>query len=256
MRYAGALQQMLSGFRPHTDHLYLLEPFQIDQLWDRLDSREIASLLALNPTLRRVWASKSPPFEARVAPILADIDGTGSDQDEVLWEIADLLAANAAPDLLDSRSDHADLAPILEAHPIRGLVVEAGAGTGRVALALARQARSVYAVEPVGALRSWIQAQAKRLGVPHLRVVDGFLHDLPFPDHTVDLLVTRGAIGWRIDEEIRDIDRILQPGGAAVHLTGLAMDQEPGDLHDRLVEAGYRLAPYRHANRWRRRYIR
>jgi SAM-dependent methyltransferase len=256
MPYAETLQRSLAGFRPHPDHLYLLEAFQIEELPDRLPARDLAALLLLNPTLRRVWALRHPPFEARVAPLLQNQEPTIADLDDVLWEIADLLVAVAAPDLLDSRSENADVTAVTEAVAVEGLVVDAGAGTGRLSFALARHAATVYAIEPVSALRTWIRLQSRRIGASNVRVADGFLHDLPFPEHTVDVVVTRRAIGWRLHAEIAEIERVLVPGGGVVHLTGIPVDQDAGDLHPTLVDAGYRLAPYREGRLWCRRYVR
>ncbi len=135
-------------------------------------------------------------------------------------------------------------------------VIEAGAGTGRVAFAVAPLAEVVHAVEPVGAMRRFMRAKAKEEGVGNLYVHDGFLHDLPFPGNSADVLVTRQAFGWKPEEELREMERVVRAGGRIVHLSGLSMSAESDPHVDLAVleGQGYTCDEYGPAGGRMRRY--
>jgi ubiquinone/menaquinone biosynthesis C-methylase UbiE len=72
-------------------------------------------------------------------------------------------------------------------------------------------------------------------------VVDGFLHALPFPDQTADVVVTCHSLGWELRRELTEIERVLRPGGSAVHVFGVpAARPSDGTLFRALVDAGDR----------------
>jgi ubiquinone/menaquinone biosynthesis C-methylase UbiE len=90
-----------------------------------------------------------------------------------------------------------------------------------------------------------------------LFVVDGTLDAMPLPDRSADVLVTCRAIGWDLDAELREIERVLERGGAAVHLTGVPDDAwVHGGWHRTLTAAGYVADTYRDADADARRYWR
>jgi hypothetical protein len=58
------------------------------------------------------------------------------------------------------------------------------------------------------------------------------------------VLLTCRAIGWHLEQELVEIERVVRAGGVALHL-GLPHPPEPGDpLHGRLIEAGYAVVTY------------
>jgi ubiquinone/menaquinone biosynthesis C-methylase UbiE len=126
------------------------------------------------------------------------------------------------------------------------VVIDAGAGTGRVAFAVAPLARHVFAVEPVAAMRRYMRDKSAGLSVDNLFVLDGFLHAIPLPAKTADVLVTCQAIGWDLPGELVEIQRVLKSGGIAVHLIGAAnaAQAQAHPFHQSLVEDGYRSDVY------------
>lgn len=54
--------------------------------------------------------------------------------------------------------------------------------------------------------------------VSRITVKDGFLHSIPLADNSLDILFTSNAIGWNIDQELEEIERVANPGGQSVHL--------------------------------------
>lgn len=258
MSYARQLRRLLIGFEPELEHLYLLEPFQIGQVASRIGMDGLARLVQYDPVLRRVLAHRSPQLEEPLRDALDELTLSASTPptEAVLWEIADLLVYNVSPDLFDAVVPSPPVQDVLRLAPMSGTVADVGAGTGRLALALARHVDEVYAVEPVSALRRFCLRQRDRLGIGHVHVVDGFLHRLPFPDSHLDGLVTRSALGWYLKRELAEIDRVIGPGACVVHLTGIPMDEDAGAMHTTLVERGYTLQPYREGRTPSRAYVR
>jgi SAM-dependent methyltransferase len=63
-----------------------------------------------------------------------------------------------------------------------------------------------------------MKEKAAREGRDNLYVMDGTLDSIPLPDGSLDLLITSNAIGWNLQEELREIQRVVKPGGQALHL--------------------------------------
>jgi len=138
----------------------------------------------------------------------------------LLWELGELLVYDIAPELLD-------------ALPMNGW------DFGAVG-----QAREVFAVEPVARLREFMRDRAAASGIANLYVLDGTLDGIPLPPDTADVHLTCRAIGWHLEEELVEIERVVRAGGVALHL-GLPYPPSPDDpLHRRLLEAGYSAVTY------------
>lgn len=262
MAYARVLRESFPYLDPRVEDLFLLEAHQIDGLSERAPRRELATVLNAHPELFRFFTARHPPSEPYLADLMARHStepGTelAEAEETLLWEIGDWILYQRMPERYDeAASFEPGLEAVLDVAPIAGkLVVDAGAGVGAVGFALAPVAKYVLAVEPVARLRSYMRAKAKRLGVDNLFVMDGFLSDLPMPPMWVDVVVTRQAIGWRLEDELREVDRVLKPSGAAVHLLGLPAPAPSGDeLHHALTAAGYQPGTYREGGQDRRKY--
>jgi SAM-dependent methyltransferase len=60
--------------------------------------------------------------------------------------------------------------------------------------------------------------KAAREGKDNLYVMDGTLDSIPLPDGSLDVLITSNALGWNLQEELREIERVVKAGGHALHL--------------------------------------
>ena len=118
------------------------------------------------------------------------------------------------------------------------VVLDIGAGTGQATLRCAPYAERIYALEPVAALREYIERKMSAHGFHNVTTLDGLLERVPLADDAVDAaILTNGSFGWKPDEELREIDRVVRPGGTALMLAPC----RPSDLDivDGIRRAGY-----------------
>lgn len=269
--YADELRQMFQGIDLSVEDLYLLDGFQIGYLPDRVPQREFAAVLHANPSLKRFLTTKHPPITAFIEDMFTRFGPAANQQeldeysDRLLWEIADQFVYIKRPDMYDERVDLGwNFEEVLKIVPLRHKVVlDVGAGTGRIAFAAAQTAGQVFAVEPVTSLRHFIRDKASGLGVTNLFVIDGFLHAIPLPSRFADVLITSNAIGWHLEDELPEIDRVVKPGGYAIHLASQANDVSQADdvsqespLHAGLTSPAWRYAysRYKGKDEWKGKY--
>jgi len=175
-----------------------------------------------------------------------------------VWTIADLLVYNKCPEAYDKLEFHNwGFNEITAITPLEDkVVVDGGAGTGRVALEAAKTACQVFALEPVGRLRQFVREKTEQAGLNNLFVIDGFLHAIPLPDGFADVLITSHALGWRLEDELRECERIVKKGGFVIHCPGTAEIAAEEDQHARLISAGwqYKFSRYKQVDGWKRKY--
>lgn len=100
------------------------------------------------------------------------------------------------------------------------IVLDVGAGTGRLAFAAAKKALRVYASEPCDCLREYMRDRIRAEGVSNMKVLDGVATDLPFEDNTFDAVLSGHVVGDFYDEEIAEMTRVTKDGGWLVICNG------------------------------------
>lgn len=246
------------------EDLFLPEDFQIGYLPGYVAERELAVALHAYPAIARFMKKKCPSVSTFIDGIMAQ---HGPAQDEaalaacceaVVRSIDDLLVYNKCPEVYDAAPFHQwDFAEITGVASLDGkVVVDAGAGTGRVALEAANAAKWVFAVEPVATLRRFIARKAQRHGLDNLFVIDGFLHAIPLPDHFADVLITSHALGWQLEEELAEFERVVKAGGHIIHCPGTADGPADDATHQVLTSSRWRYdwAGYDDADGPKRKY--
>ena len=89
------------------------------------------------------------------------------------------------------------------------LVVDVGAGTGKLTRGIVALGREVVAVEPLGEM-----ARRLREVVPVARVLTGSAEAIPLPDESADAVVAGQAYHWfDPPRALPEIARVLRPGG-------------------------------------------
>jgi len=256
---------MFKGVDLAVEDLFLLERFQISYLPDRAPHREFAAVLWANPIIKNFLITKYPPIEDFINDILnrfapaADQDKLIEYSDRLVWEIADQFVYVKYPEVYDERADiDLDLEKAIPEISLENkVVIDAGAGTGFIAFAAAKTADLVFAVEPITSLRQYIRKKAINTNTKNLYSIDGFLHAIPLPDRFADVLITMRAIGWQLEDELNEIERVVKKSGYAIHLGAESDDEIGASLHNNLVSTkwGYRCLKYKDRDDWKVRYV-
>lgn len=254
MKYETMLRKMFKGIDLSVEDFFLLESFQISYLPDRTPKREFAAVLWANPLIKNFLIAKYPPIKDFIDDILSRFNpATKKDEliefsDRLIWEIADLFVYVKYPEIYDERVDiDLDLDKAIPEISLENkIVIDAGAGTGFIAFEVAKVANMVFAVEPVSSLRQYMRKKAISTNTKNLYTIDGFLHVIPLPDGFADVLITMRSIGWQLEDELKEIERVVKKGGYAVHL-GAGSEDENTSLHNNLTSSkwGYRCIKYK-----------
>jgi ubiquinone/menaquinone biosynthesis C-methylase UbiE len=110
---------------------------------------------------------------------------------------------------------------VREAAPRRSdRVLDLGAGTGLVTLALAPVAADVTALDISRHMLERLDAHAAAAGIPNIDLVAGDMRSLPFDDETFDVVVSNYAF-HHLDDPGKELSlsearRVLVPGGRLV----------------------------------------
>jgi ubiquinone/menaquinone biosynthesis C-methylase UbiE len=101
-------------------------------------------------------------------------------------------------------------------------ILEIGCGAGLLAIALARRGYRVEATDRLDAMIRLTGDLAAAEGVSHrmtTRVCD--VHELPYPDHSFDVVVALGVLPWLHSPEqaLREAARVLSSGGQFIVTT-------------------------------------
>jgi ubiquinone/menaquinone biosynthesis C-methylase UbiE len=125
---------------------------------------------------------------------------------------------------------------------LHGDVLEIGAGTGRSLIAYPVTLTSLTLVEPDRHMRSQLDAKMHAHGAP-ADVVDGEAESLPFPDASFDAVVSSLVLCsvHQQDTVLREVRRVLRPGGRFVFIEHVAATDRPDRLKwQRRLEPGWR----------------
>lgn len=123
--------------------------------------------------------------------------------------------------------------------PRPGFWVDLGAGKGQVAIPLLEATdNSVVMVDPkADAMAEGLRIAREKGLERRLAAVVGTAESLPFPDSTLDLVVSRGSIFFWDDpvQGLREVQRVLRPGGKA-YIGGGAGSSYPKWAVERLIQ--------------------
>ena len=98
-------------------------------------------------------------------------------------------------------------------------VVDLGAGTGKLTRMLVPSGAGVIAVEPIAEMRVKIKVA---------RALEGTAEAIPLADGSVDAVTVAQAFHWfRAEEALREIDRVLRPGGGLALVWNVRDERNP-----------------------------
>jgi SAM-dependent methyltransferase len=100
------------------------------------------------------------------------------------------------------------------------VVLDAGAGCGRVTLPMARRARTVYALDPAPPMLALLERKLAATGLCNVELLRGGFQRVPLSNNSVDAVIACSAFGpleargvQRGRDELR---RVTRPGGRIV----------------------------------------
>ena len=215
------------------DTLLLFERFQIQLMCQHAfyadDRRALGTALRGHPQVAWYLSRRCPECAELIvrmiadAPEAADAAALRECEVKVLSAVEDFVIYTR-PELMDSCCDFLrgwDAERLLTLADFRGKrVLDVGAGNGRLTLSAATQAREVYAVEPVETLRAYMIERARREGVTNVRVTDGLVTRLPYPDGMFDIVMSGHVVGDDYDGELAELTRVVKDGGWLIDCPG------------------------------------
>jgi len=241
--------------------LLLLERVQISWLPGWLPEREMAIALHANPVVAWYLRHKCPEVAYWLDHLSSlELDSLTPEsisaaEKFILSDLNDLLVYVTDPSVYDAQPflawDESELTHLADF--VGKTVIDIGAGTGRLALLAAKSASTVFAVEPVGNLRLYLQKKARDLGYPNVYVVDGLVTDIPFPNAFADITTVGHVFGDEPRRERLELERVTRPGGMVILCPG--NDDLDNPAHAELVEAGYDWSRFEEpGDGWKRKY--
>lgn len=215
----------------------LMERFQIRLMmkWSgwRNDSaewkRSMGIALRANPAVKWYLIHRCPECAPEISELIQSAPETASPQQVRKAEVYALqgvedFTAYTTPEVMAESCDFIrgwSSERLFELADFAGKVVlDVGAGSGRLTFAAAEKADFVYASEPVGTLREFMRDKIAEQGIKNVRVLDGLVTEIPFPDQTFDIVMSGHVLGDDRENELAEITRVCRPGGWLLNCPG------------------------------------
>jgi SAM-dependent methyltransferase len=241
--------------------LLLLERVQLSWFPGWVPEEDLAQALKANPAVEWYIRHKCPEIEGWLNWIMTQVTQHAGQKTNrqaeiaVLASIDDLAVYATDPSVYDAQ-------PFLnwDTQELTGLadftdktVIDVGAGTGRLSLAVADMAKTVYAVEPVGSLRDYLRQKIDRLHLRNVFVLDGLITSIPFPDRFADITMGGHVYGDALENEYNELVRVTRPGGMILLCPGNSDIDNP--THTFLIGRDFAWSHFEEpVEGWKRKY--
>jgi ubiquinone/menaquinone biosynthesis C-methylase UbiE/phage FluMu protein Com len=243
----------------------LMERFQIRLMMEsggwRNDKDEwkysMGVALNANPAVKWYLEHRCPECSATVneitanAPVVKDAAEIRKAEAYALASVEDWVVLTT-PEVMETNCHYIrawDKERLYEMADFKGKVVlDVGAGSGRLAFAAAALAKEVYASEPVETMREYIRSKAVRENVANVRVAEALVTSIPYPDSSFDIVMSGHVVGDDWDAEIAELVRVCKSGGWLLDCPGDDTPNGDGricrECHDELLARGWEKMQY------------
>jgi len=226
--------------------ILLFEKIQLSWFPGWLPENDLAVALKANPVVEWYLRQKCQAISPWVDQVMtnAPIDPPTPEkvresEISVLRSVEDLVVYAIAPNVYDAQPfmnwDSSELSCLVDFN--HKIVVDVGAGTGRLTFIASPEARVIYAVEPVANLRDYIREKAHKLGCSNVFPVDGLITNLPFSNEFADVVMCGHVFGDDLVGEYNELMRITRIGGKVILCPGTGVSEETAHLF--LVEQDF-----------------
>ena len=230
--------------------LLLLESIQISWFPGWLPEKELAIALGANSTVEWFLRNKCPEIRNWLDKIVSLDTGECNKNDihkaeqAILNSINDLLTYVIDPSIYDAQPflqwNSSELTSIVDFNG--KIIIDVGAGTGKITFIAALKAQAVYAVEPVANLRFYLKQKAKKKGISNVFPVDGLITDIPFQDNFADIVMGGYVFGDNKEAEHKEMERVTKKGGTVIYCPG--NNDLDNERHQFLVNKGYKWSKF------------
>ena len=228
------------------DALLLLEPLHVRCISQSKPDQVTGIALKANPSVGWYLRQTYPPISGYIEQCLGLVNGDPSQEEirqaelAVLDSMHDWLIYVLDPGKYDQLPflgwDDKSLLEMTDFE--EKIVLDIGAGTGRLAFTVAPLARVVYAVEPVANLRRYLYEKRDRLKVDNLYPLDGSITQIPLEDNFADILMAGHVFGDDFEAEYAEMRRVVRHDGMILLHPGTNAEKDD-EAHHFLVEKGF-----------------
>jgi SAM-dependent methyltransferase len=226
--------------------MLLLEPLQIEYIATLEPDAQMGTALKANPAVDWYLRQIHPPCGTYIDQCLVlaqenpNPDELREAEIAVLDRFQDWLVYALNPGEYDNLTflswDDASLLGMADYKD--KVVIDIGAGTGRLAFLVAPVASTVYAVEPVTNLRRFLWEKREELGFDNVFPLDGTITQIPLPDDFADIVMSGHVYGDDPAAEYHEMVRVTRNGGLVILHPGTNIGSKNG-AHEYLVQQGF-----------------
>jgi SAM-dependent methyltransferase len=226
--------------------ILLMERVQLSWLPGWVPEPEFAIALQANPVVEWYLRHKCPELDDWLDGVMAGEPERPTSpravrraEKAILRTINELVVYTVDPAVYDAQPfltwDSSELTGLVDFTD--KVVIDVGAGTGRLTMVAAQEAAMVYGVEPVANLRRYLKKKVYNAGLENVFVVDGLITDIPYPRCFADVTMGGYVFGEEPEAEYRELLRVTRKGGTVLLFPG--NEDWDNEQHWFLVDKGF-----------------
>lgn len=188
----------------------------------------LGTVLTYHPSIKWYFVNKAPEIIVEVEEMVKDIP-QGLSQAEVrnseiyVLDEFETMVVYVYPEIMEECNyirdwDEDRLLSMVDFND--KVVLDIGSGTGRLAFAAAKEAKCVFASEPVDKLREYMREKIGQEKIDNVFVIDGTVEKIPYLDDTFDIVMSAHVMGDDYEKEYKEMQRVLKSGGYIIDCPG------------------------------------